>query len=374
MGPKINGYSIAELVSSSVDRQLEKKFGDYNNLLTGALARIASLEEELAQSRQSSNNSFISNSNPRSVSPRSNSSEVCRHWLRNRCTWTSCRFRHGSATTTSLSDPNAKDSEEVVPKDKVEKSVQVGFSPEWSPSSSSTCTIPLPSSDLPSRPNYVTGVLQPELVGAALSHNIVDEVVNHVLESVVKTAKQPAPVVDATKVVDVTKWASPVTGPCMPVSEEDEWLEDMVVEIERLEAKYGAKNKSVEEGGVLHSAQVAIPRVDFSKVKPHLHRKLPKPQSVPVQACSNDPALYNKCTGIHCNKEHDGSKHYGATYAEHDSRSKFTDSSVPFGALPGFVTSLGVVAVPDEPIGGYVYDGGSGEATKWRLHAEAVYI
>ena len=28
MGPKINGYSIAELVSSSVDRQMEKKFGD----------------------------------------------------------------------------------------------------------------------------------------------------------------------------------------------------------------------------------------------------------------------------------------------------------------------------------------------------------
>ena len=46
----------------------------------------------------------------------------------------------------------------------------------------------------------------------------------------------------------------------------------------------------------------------------------------------------------------------------------------PFGALPGFVTSLGVVAVPKEPIGGYIYDGGSGEATKWRLHAEAVYL
>ena len=50
MGPKINGSSVAELVASAVERQLEKKFGDYNNLLT----RIASLEEELAQCRQSS--------------------------------------------------------------------------------------------------------------------------------------------------------------------------------------------------------------------------------------------------------------------------------------------------------------------------------
>ena len=365
MGPTINGYSIAELVSRAVDRQMEKKFGDYNNLLTGALSRIASLEEQLAQSRQHSNNtSIISNSNPQSVSPRSNSSEVCRHWLRNRCTWTSCRFRHGSATTTSLSDPNAKDLEEVVPKEKVEKSVQVGFSPELSPSSSSTCTIPLPTSDLPSRPNSIAGVLQPELVGAALSYDIVDEVVTHMLDLVVENAKQPAPV------VDVTKLTSPLTGPCMPVSEEDEWLEDMVVEIERLEAKYGAKNKSVEEGGVLHSAQVAIPRVDFSKVKPHLHRKLPKPESVPVQACSIDPSTYTSCTI--CVK----SRSRGFLNPEHGYRACAPpfELSNPFGALPGFVTSLGVVAVPEEPIGGYVYEGGSGEATKWRLHAEAVYL
>ena len=356
MGPKINGYSIAELVSSSVDRQMEKKFGDYNNLLTSALSRIASLEEQLAQSRQHSNNtSIISNSNPQSVSPRSNSSEVCRHWLRNRCTWTSCRFRHGSATATSLSDPNAKDLEEVVPKEKVEKSVQVGFSPELSPSSSSTCTIPLPSSDLPSRPNYVTGVLQPELVGAALSHNIVDEVVNHVLESVVKTAKQPAPV------VDVTKWASPVTGPCTPVSKVEVWLEDMVVAIDNLEVAYGAKYKPIEEGGVVHSAQVAIPRIDFSKVKPHLHKKLPQPSKIRVQGCSPDPDTYQhhlECPRCSWRK----------------GESSFDVCESPFGYLPGFVTSSGVVAVPKDPIGGYVYAGGYGSASQWQLHAEDIYI
>ena len=215
MGPKINGYSIAELVSCAVDRQIEKKFGDYNNLLTSALTRIASLEEELAQSRQSSNTFIISNSNSRSVSPRSESSDVCRHWLRNQCTWNNCRFRHGGATTTSsLSDPKAKDLEEVVTREKVEKSVQVGFSPELSSSSSSTCTIPLPCSDLPSRPNYVAGVLQPELVGAALSNNVVVSILEEVLSSAVMIAK---PVQAMTTVVP----SSPVTGPCIPVPKEE---------------------------------------------------------------------------------------------------------------------------------------------------------
>ena len=38
------------------------------------------------------------------------------------------------------------------------------------------------------------------------------------------------------------------------------------------------------------------------------------------------------------------------------------------------MTSLGDVAAPKEPIGGYVYGGGAGAGTVWRLHAEAVYI
>ena len=110
--------------------------------------------------------------------------------------------------------------------------------------------------------------------------------------------------------------------------------------------------------------------VDFSKVKPHLHRKLPKPESVSVQACSIDPTLYTSCT-ICVNARSQGFRD-----AEHGYRACAPPFELPFpfGALPGFVTSLGVVAVPEEPIGGYVYDGGSGEATKWRLHAEAVYL
>ena len=367
MGPKINGCSIADLVSAEVDRQLEKKCGDYKDLLSGALSRIASLEEELALSRRNSNNPLLF---PNSFSK----TNICRHWLKNQCTWKQkCRFSHGSATSTSLSDVSL-DLEEVATytKEKVDKSIQVGFSSGLSSSSGSTCAVPLPSSDPTSGPSYIAGVLQPELIDAAPSYDIVDEVVTYMLDFVVENAKQPAPV------VDVTKLSSPVTGPCMPVSKDEEWVENMVKEIERLEAKYRAKYKSVEEGGVLHSSPVAIPRVDFSKVKPHLHRNLPKPDILPIQACSLDPAIYNKCTGsTNCGKDHDGSKHYvkkDTLYVEHDSSSRFTESSCPFGELPGFVTSLGVVAVPDEPIGGYVYDGGFGATTKWQLHAEAVFV
>ena len=80
-----------------------------------------------------------------------------------------------------------------------------------------------------------------------------------------------------------------------------------------------------------------------------------------------------------CTQDYNGSKHKilhkGAVKeTEHDSRSQFTESKFPFGALPGFETSLGVVAVPEEPIGGYVYAGGAGDATEWRLHAEAIYL
>ena len=105
MGPKINGSSVAELVSAAVDRQLEKKLDNYNNLLTGALTRIASLEEELARCRQSSKKPFL---NIKS----SSKSDICRHWLRNQCTWQQkCRFSHGGAasSTASMSDSIAKD-------------------------------------------------------------------------------------------------------------------------------------------------------------------------------------------------------------------------------------------------------------------------
>ena len=82
------------------------------------------------------------------------------------------------------------------------------------------------SSSLPSRPSF-TADLQPVLVGAALSYDIMDGVIDQVVHSAMELAA----------VAHVTKLASPVTGPCMPLSEEDEWIENMLDNITKLEVR-----------------------------------------------------------------------------------------------------------------------------------------
>ena len=65
--------------------------------------------------------------------------------------WNNCRLRHVDATPiSSLSDSNAKDLEEVAPhaKDKVDKSVQVGFLLDSTSNTTSSCEIPLLSSEV----------------------------------------------------------------------------------------------------------------------------------------------------------------------------------------------------------------------------------
>ena len=242
-------------------------------------------------------------------------------------------------------------------------------------SSSSSCEVKLASSEivgcliksnLPPRHQSVSGVHQQEHAGGALARTGFDsDVKPHGGLHCALVEDLVGDIVD--KVVD-----------SVAMRQEEEWFDKMSANVDNVQARFSARYSPQVEDDVIYSAEVAIPRVDFSKIKPHLHRNLPKPDLLPIQACSLDPALYNKCTGsIHCNKDHDGSKHYvkkDTLYVEHDSSSRFTESSCPFGELPGFVTSLGVVAVPDEPIGGYVYDGGFGATTKWRLHAEAVFV
>ena len=111
------------------------------------------------------------------------------------------------------------------------------------------------SSSLPSRPSFTAGVFQPELVGAALRYDIMDSVIDQVMHSGVELAAA----------AHVTKLASPVTGPCMPLSEEDEWIENMLDNITKLEEMYGAMSKSVCDDRLIFSAEVAIPA--FVKAK-----------------------------------------------------------------------------------------------------------
>ena len=110
----------------------------------------------------------------------------------------------------------------------------------------------------------------------------------------------------------------------------------------------------MDEDGIIHSGKVMIPKIDFSKIRPHVLRSLPKPGIYPLHGCSPDPDFYNKCI--------DGTR-----------RTKF-ESLLPFGTKPAFETNLGLVSVPEDPIGGFVYKGGSNESTIWQIHAQPFFI
>ena len=151
---------------------------------------------------------------------------------------------------------------------------------------------------------------------------------------------------------------------------EKEWLDQMSANVDNIQARFLARYSPQKEGDadIIHSAQVAIPRIDFSKVKPHLHKKLPQPVSIAVQGCYSDPASQSQETCSKCLWR------LGDRNGNSSEYNKYCKCGFPFGTLPGFNTSVGVVAVPKEPIGGYVYAGGTGDKTTWRLHAEEIFI
>ena len=82
---------------------------------------------------------------------------------------------------------------------------------------------------------------------------------------------------------------------------------------------------------------------------------LPNPEQCPIHSCSSDPVFYvdRESPSFQCNFNFD----YLAS-----------QNGRPFGALPGFKTNLGTVAIPSTPVGGYVY---CPDARKWVIFAEA---
>ena len=95
-----------------------------------------------------------------------------------------------------------------------------------------------------------------------------------------------------------------------------------------------------------------VPNASYPEVKWNLVKfkpVLPTPESCPLYSCSQDPDFYENYT------DPDGG--YTAN--------KFVERH-PFGSRPGFVTTLGVVAVPKAPVGGYVY---CPDAKRWLIHA-----
>ena len=101
---------------------------------------------------------------------------------------------------------------------------------------------------------------------------------------------------------------------------------------------------------------LAAPEPDLNVLEPYPQVKwndvrfkpaLPNPELFAVQSCSQDPNFYQDQNDVPC------------TFKRWAPRS--------FGTLPGFKTSLGIVAVPSTPVGGYVY---CPDDMKWVIHAD----
>ena len=86
------------------------------------------------------------------------------------------------------------------------------------------------------------------------------------------------------------------------------------------------------------------PSVDWSTLR--LKPTLPNPEDCPVYSASMDPDVYQMTSLRPPSSIFLGSK--------------------PFGALPGYKTTEGVVSVPASPVQGWTY---SPEARRWLLHA-----
>ena len=308
----INGSSMADLVK----KQVELEVSQLHQLFLGALARITCLENELG-------NIKADRSSPRPPSISTSSSQVCRHWLKRRCSWKErCRFSHSSDADS-------------------ESSIDTKERSDPRPTPSSSCEVKLTNTEdamllidfesnlPPPRPHSITGVLQSDVKDDALPEDLIDDIIAKDLidDNIAKIADKAA----------------------MHQQEEEKNLH-MATVVDTIQATYMAKYQPKQGDGMVHSAEVAVPFIDFAKVKPHLHRKLPQPSRCSVQGCHPDPA-----------SDEPDAKRYKCCHA-------------PFGCLPGFYTSLGVVAVPKDPIGGYVYAGGTGDNTVWQLHADAIYI
>ena len=109
-----------------------------------------------------------------------------------------------------------------------------------------------------------------------------------------------------------------------------------------------------------------IPKVNWDKVNQGAMRRFPKPDWQPISSVSPLSSFYEKS----CKCPAMIAKHYAfhSTW-EPNVCSHLTqfEMNEPFGALPGYVTNLGVVPVPDTPIHGHVWDQASRD---WILHAE----
>ena len=108
------------------------------------------------------------------------------------------------------------------------------------------------------------------------------------------------------------------------------------------------------------------PRVNWDKVNQGAMKRFPKPSWQPIFSVSPSPSFYEKsckCPAFIIKYHRDGEVRQPYVCG---CPTQFTLQN-PFGVLPGYITNLGVVPVPDSPVHGYIWDQASYD---WILHAE----
>ena len=135
MPPRINGVNLADLVRKEVEKSVQAQTSEMNEmksimqaeldtahkLLLGALARISCLEREVDKF-QPTINTFTP---PYLSSPQRRSKNICRHWVKNRCTYgEDCKFSHDNASESVSSFKSAESGLENFPDSNIEQKVQ----------------------------------------------------------------------------------------------------------------------------------------------------------------------------------------------------------------------------------------------------------
>lgn len=365
MPPKINGNTISDLVRHELDNlmdhhkkemielseKLEDQLDKAHEQLLGALARITCLENELTKVQHSPKEHFSSKK----------SSKICKHWLRNNCTWKQkCRFSHegslfsfsGSAKSASQLSLNssfqAKQMKEIMKTENTDTSINTDII-NINGDEKNDKKVELNNVQellIPKHPERQKSETSDPGDRPCLSAPPAVPTIGHrVHKRSVTSGGNPKKI----------KTAPPPESP----QKELMWQKKVLDKVEALEVRYSEKYQPrMDEEGIIHSSSVLVPRIDFQKVKPHLQRNLPKPEAFPVHGCSPDSNFYEDAHILHEGRYE---------------KAKF-DLASPFGTKAGFETNLGIVSIPDTPLHGYIYAGGYGNSTRWQLFAEAVYI
>ena len=101
--------------------------------------------------------------------------------------------------------------------------------------------------------------------------------------------------------------------------------------------EYDAFLREQDRPPIIYSPVLPKPRVEWHRINTNVCRNLPKPTNFSVYGAAQDPAYYESRLSQH---------HEGLMF--HFIR--------PFGAIPGFRTSCGVMAVPEEAVNGFKWD------------------